>query len=328
MNVFSSIFGAGVRVRNALYDRGMVRARELRGQVISVGNLSVGGSGKTPFVMLLGEMLKSRGVPFDILSRGYGRSKRGIAKVDPEGSSQEYGDEPLLLARRLGVPVIVGEDRHQAGRFAEESFGPRLHLLDDGFQHRRLARDFDIVLVTPEDTRDRLLPAGRLREPLTSLSRADAVVLTSGASPDSFPSYGNLVWRVRRGISLTSVSTRPVVFCGIARPQAFLLQLRTAGVEPVAQAFFRDHHAYTQRDIEDLLKLRQQSEAESFVTTEKDAINLGGYLPTLQPLTVIPVKMELVDAANAMDTMLRMISERRARREKIGAEAARTSAFK
>ena len=96
----------------------------------------------------------------------------------------------------------------------------------------------------------------------------------------------------------------------------------------MAQAFFRDHHAYTQRDIEDLLKLRQQSEAESFVTTEKDAINLGGYLPTLQPLTVIPVKMELVDAANAMDTMLRMISERRARREKIGAEAARTSAFK
>ncbi|HSY31717.1 MAG TPA: tetraacyldisaccharide 4'-kinase [Verrucomicrobiae bacterium] len=328
MNLFSSIFGAGVRARNALYDRGVIHARELCGPVISVGNLSVGGSGKTPLVLLLGELLKKREVPFDILSRGYGRTKRGVAKVDPEGSPRDYGDEPVLLAQRLGVPVIVGEDRHQAGLFAEKGFGPQLHLLDDGFQHRGLARDFDIVLVTPEDTRDRLLPAGRLREPLTSLSRADAVVLTSGASADSFPSYGKLVWRVRRGISLTSIPARPAVFCGIARPQNFVLQLRTAGVEAVAQAFFRDHHAYTKRDIEDLLKLRQQSEAKSFVTTEKDAINLGGYLQALQPLTVIPVKMELVDAANAVDTMLRMISERRARREKIGAEAERSSASK
>jgi tetraacyldisaccharide 4'-kinase len=328
VNVFSSIFGAGVWARNTLYDRGIVHARELCGPVISVGNVSVGGSGKTPFVLLLGELLKKREIAFDILSRGYGRTKRGVAQVDTGGSSRDFGDEPLLLARRLGAPIIVGEDRHEAGLFAEKNFGPQLHLLDDGFQHRGLVRDFDIVLVTPEDTRDSLLPAGRLREPLSSLSRADAVVLTSGASPDSFPSYGKLVWRVRRGISMTSVPARPIVFCGIARPQNFLLQLRTAGLEPVAQAFFRDHHAYTERDIDDLLKLRQQSEAESFVTTEKDAINLGGYLEALQPLTVIPVKMELVDAANAVDTMLRMISERRARREKIGPEAERSSASK
>lgn len=328
MNLFSSIFGAGVRVRNALYHRGIIHARELCGPVISVGNLSVGGSGKTPFVLLLGEMLKKREIPFDILSRGYGRTKRGVAQVAPGGSASDFGDEPLLLARRLGAPVFVGEDRHQAGLFAEKRCGPQLHLLDDGFQHRGLARDFDIVLVTPEDTRDRLLPAGRLREPLSSLSRADAIVLTSGASSDSFPSSGKLVWRVRRGISLTSVPARPIVFCGIARPQNFLLQLRTAGLEPVAQAFFRDHHAYTERDIEDLLKLRQHSEAESFVTTEKDAINLGGYLQALRPLTVIPVKMELGDAANALDTMLRMTSEGRAKREKIGAEAERSSASK
>jgi tetraacyldisaccharide 4'-kinase len=319
MNLLSSIFGAGVRVRNTLYDRVIVPARKLQGPVVSVGNLSVGGSGKTPFVLLLGELLKARGVPFDVLSRGYGRKKHGIALVDPAGSSRDFGDEPLLLARRLGAPVIVGEDRHEAGQFAERSFGPQLHLLDDGFQHRALARDFDIVLVTPEDSRDRLLPAGRLREPLNSLSRADAVALTSGASPESFPLNGKLVWRVRRSISLTNVPARPIVFCGIARPQNFLLQLRTAGVEPVAQALYRDHHVYTERDIQDLLKLRQQSEAGGFVTTEKDAINLGGYLQALQPLTVIPVKMDLMDPANAVDTMLRMIAERRARREKIGA---------
>ncbi|MGA9964185.1 MAG: tetraacyldisaccharide 4'-kinase [Terriglobales bacterium] len=319
MSFLSSIFGVGVRARNALYDRGMVHTRNVQGPVVSVGNLSVGGSGKTPFVLVLGELLTARGVKFDVLSRGYGRRTRGVARVDPGGLPREFGDEPLLLARRLSVPVIVGEDRYEAGLFAEKSFGPQLHLLDDGFQHRALARDFDIVLVTPEDARDRLLPAGRLREQVASLSRADAVVLASGASPQSFPLNGKLLWRVRRGISVTNVPARPVVFCGIARPQSFLLQLRTAGVEPVAQALFRDHHAYTERDIQDLLKLRQQSEAEGFVTTEKDAINLGGFLEALQPLAVIPVKMELMDAANAVDTMLRMIAERRAGREKIGA---------
>jgi tetraacyldisaccharide 4'-kinase len=311
MSLLSSIFGVGVRARNVLYDRHIAHSRKLQGAVVSVGNLSVGGSGKTPFVMVLGELLKASAVKFDILSRGYGRRTRGVARVDPAGLPQEFGDEPLLLARRLGAPVIVGEDRYEAGLFAEKSFGPQLHLLDDGFQHRALARDFDIVLATPEDARDRLLPAGRLREPLTALSRADAVVLTSGASPESFPLHDKLIWRVRRGISLTNVPARPVVFCGIARPQNFLLQLRTAGIEPVAQALFRDHHTYAERDIQDLLKLRQQSEAESFITTEKDAINLGGYLDALQPLVVIPVKMELVDAANALDTMMRMISERR-----------------
>jgi tetraacyldisaccharide 4'-kinase len=319
MNPLSSIFGAGVRARNALYDRSIVRANKLQGPVVSVGNLSVGGSGKTPFILVLGELLRARGVKFDILSRGYGRKTRGVARVDPGGLPQDFGDEPLLLARRLEAPVIVGENRYEAGVFAEKQFGPQLHLLDDGFQHRALARDFDIVLVTPEDARDRLLPAGRLREPLSSLSRADAVVLTSGASPESFSLNGKLVWRVRRGITPTNVPARPVVFCGIARPQNFLLQLRTAGIEPGAQALFRDHHAYTERDIHDLLKLREQSEAGGFVTTEKDAINLGRHLDALQPLAVIPVKMELVDAANAVDTMLRKIAERTASREKIGA---------
>jgi tetraacyldisaccharide 4'-kinase len=313
MNMVSTIFGAGVAARNALYNRGWARARNLQGPVVSVGNLSVGGSGKTPFVLFLGEMLKARNVKFDILSRGYGRTTRGLALVDPGGSPRDFGDEPLLLSRKLGVPVIVGEDRYQAGLFAERKFGPQLHLLDDGFQHRALARDFDIVLVTPEDARDRLLPAGRLREPLSSLSRTDAIVLTSGAAPESFPLSGKLVWRVRRGIAVKEIPIRPVAFCGIARPQNFLLQLRTAGIEPVAQALYRDHHAYTEKDVQDLLKLRQQSEAECFVTTEKDAINLEGYLAALAPLTVVPVKMELLDAANAVDTMLGMIKERKSR---------------
>jgi tetraacyldisaccharide 4'-kinase len=257
--------------------------------------------------------LKARGVRFDVLSRGYGRKTRGVLLVDPGGLPRDFGDEPLLIARRLQAPVVVGEDRYEAGRFAESRFGAQIHLLDDGFQHRGLSRDFDIVLVTPEDARDRLLPSGRLREPLRSLRRADAVVLASGASPESFPLEGKIVWRVRRGIVPQDVPARPIVFCGIARPQNFLLQLRAAGVDPVAEAFFRDHHAYTEKDVRDLLQLHQRSEADGFVTTEKDAVNLGGYLAALAPLAVVPVKMELADAANAVDTMLCMIEERRGR---------------
>jgi tetraacyldisaccharide 4'-kinase len=312
MNPLSSLFGLGVRARNALYDRGIVRAQNLSGAVVSVGNLSVGGSGKTPFVLLLGELLKARGLKFDILSRGYGRATRGVALVDPAGSPRDFGDEPLLLARRLAIPVIVGEDRHAAGVFAEQKYGPQIHLLDDGFQHRSLARDFDIVLVTPEDVRDRLLPAGRLREPLDSLRRADAVVLTSGASREAFPLPDKkVVWKARRGIVPLNVPARPVVFCGIARPRNFVAQLRTAGVEPVAEAFYRDHHAYGEQDVRDLLNLRQRSEADGFVTTEKDAVNLEGYLAALEPLAVVPVRMDLTDAANAVDTMLTRIAERR-----------------
>jgi tetraacyldisaccharide 4'-kinase len=313
MNLLSPIFGLGVRARNAAYDRQWLKARRLKGPVISIGNLSVGGSGKTPFVLLLGDLLKARGIAFDILSRGYGRSSHGVHLVDPAGSSRDFGDEPLLMARKLNVPVVVGEERFDAGVFAEEKFGPQLHLLDDGFQHRRLARDFDIVLVTPEDARDKLLPAGRLREPLSSLRRADAVVLASGAPPESFPLDGKSVWRVRRGILPKNVPERAVAFCGIARPQNFLLQLRTAGIEPVAEAIFRDHHGYTEKDVHDLLQLRQQSEATGFVTTEKDAINLGAFLPALEPVSVVPVKMTLSDAANALDTILRVLDERRRR---------------
>jgi len=311
MNPLSSLYGLGVRTRNALYDLGITPAHRLRGPVVSIGNLSVGGAGKTPFVLLLGELLKARGIKFDILSRGYGRKTKGVALVDPAGSAGDFGDEPLLLARRLGISVIVGEERYQAGVIAEKKFGPQLHLLDDGFQHRSLARDFDIVLITPEDIRDRLLPAGRLREPLTSLQRADAVVLASAASKDGVPLEGKLVWRARRGIVTGNVVDRPVVFCGIARPRNFVLQLRTAGIEPVAEAFYRDHHAYSEQDIRDLLNLRQRSEANGFVTTEKDAINLGGFLSALEPLAVVPVKMDLSDAANAVDTMIARIAERR-----------------
>ena len=313
MNPLASIYGAVVAARNALYDHEILKAQRLQGPVVSVGNISAGGSGKTPFVMLLGGLLQTRGINFDVLSRGYGRKSKGVLLVDPGGLPDQFGDEPLLIARKLQVPVVVGEDRYEAGKFAESKFGPQLHLLDDGFQHRRLARDFDIALVTPRDAEDHLLPAGRLREPLMSLRRADAVVLTSGAVPGKFSLEQKSVWRVRRGIVAQNVPPRPVVFCGIARPQNFVLQLGAANIEPAAQAFYRDHHAYSAKDVRELLDLKQRSEAGGFVTTEKDAVNLGPHLSALEPLAVVPVRMELSDAANVVDTMLRKIEDRRGR---------------
>ena len=113
------------------------------------------------------------------------------------------------------------------------------------------------------------------------------------------------------GIVAQNIPPRPIVFCGIARPRNFVLQLRAANIEPVAEAFYRDHYAYTEKDIHELLELKQKSEAGGFVTTEKDAVNLGGYLAALAPLAVIPVKMELADAANALDTMLEKIAKRK-----------------
>jgi tetraacyldisaccharide 4'-kinase len=281
--------------------------------VISVGGLSAGGAGKTPFVIVLGELLKARGIRFDVLSRGYRRKTRGVLVVEPEGSAAEFGDEPLLIARRLGVPVIVGERRYEAGRVAEQKFQPQLHILDDGFQHRSLARDFDIVLLTADDFRDRLLPSGRLREPLSSLERADAVVLPSGLSAEHPVLHLKPVWRVERELILPSAASAPIVFCGIARPEQFFAQVRAAGVTPAAQLSFGDHHAYGWNDVQRLRAIRDRLKASGFLTTEKDRINLGALQNELEPLAIAVLKLTLDRPADAVDTMLARIAEHKPR---------------
>lgn len=312
MNPLSALYGAIIKARNRRFESGALRVRRLQGPVISIGNLSVGGSGKTPFLIALGELLQERGVEFDVLSRGYGRSTTGVALVDPAGSPRDFGDEPLLIARKLNVRVIVGEDRYAAGQFAEQKFGPRLHLLDDGFQHRQLARDFDVVMVSPRDKNDTLLPVGRLREPLSSLRRADAIVLTNDAVCDGLPPASHLVWRVQRDVVIPAeLKGRCFGFCGIARPANFYEQLRAAGVQVAATRSFGDHHAYSESDIRKLLALRRRHGAEAFVTTEKDAINLQSRAAEVAPLHVVPVQMQLQDAEPAMSAMLGRIQARK-----------------
>jgi tetraacyldisaccharide 4'-kinase len=314
MNPLTGVYGAATALRNTLFDRGWVRSRRLERPVVSVGNLSVGGSGKTPFVIALGELLKARGIRFDVLSRGYGRKTRGVLVVQADGNASNFGDEPLLIARRLGVPVIVGESRYDAGKVAEQKFDSQLHILDDGFQHRSLARDFDIVLVTEHDFDDRVLPIGRLREPLSALERADAVVMEAGVATKPDHDTDHIpTWRMQRELVLPHVASAPIVFCGIARPQQFFAQVRAAGITPAGEVEFRDHHAYDNADIARLLALREKSGANGFLTTEKDAINLGLLQQDLKPLAVAALKLTLDQPSQVVDAILTTIAKRKPR---------------
>ncbi|MBV9248510.1 MAG: tetraacyldisaccharide 4'-kinase, partial [Acetobacteraceae bacterium] len=306
-----------VRLRNRLYDQGSLHSRRLAGPVISVGSISVGGAGKTPFVIYLGELLRQRGIACDVLSRGYGRKTRGELVVRSQGSARDFGDEPVLIAQSLGCPVVVGASRYRAGQRAEELFGPELHLLDDGYQHRGLARDFDIVLLTPEDLTDRLLPAGRLREPPASLARADAVVLFGQIDSDRLPLAGQLVWRAQRSLSVTEPPRRALVFCGIARPQGFIQQLREASIDVLAHRFYPDHHPYSDQDVRRLIEWQKQAGGEGFITTEKDVINLGQRLGELGRVAVARVVITLANPADVLDTIVRVLRERRPTHEKI-----------
>ena len=323
MNPLSGLFGLGVAIRNSLYDRGRLRQQRLEGPVVSIGNLCVGGTGKTPFTQLLGDLLLERGIAFDVLSRGYGRTSTDIRIVDPDGSPREFGDEPLLLAKYFASKnfedasaprIIVGADRYQAGRFAEQKLGPRLHLLDDGFQHRGLARDFDIVLLAPDDADQVMLPVGRLREPLSALRRADAVVASHEVDIEAFPALPPRVWRVERDIAFPAQfqrGSRPLAFCGIARPDRFFGDLRRHGVYPLAEMTFRDHHPYGPADVEKILREISSRRADCCLTTIKDMMNLGPLVHRLAPISAVLLKVSLVDSEAAVDQMLTVIEERR-----------------
>jgi tetraacyldisaccharide 4'-kinase len=309
MNPLSGIFGGAVGIRNSLYDRKWLTVYKLAKPVVSVGNISVGGSGKTPFVIALGELLKERGITFDILSRGYGRGSKTVVVVDPKGTAHDFGDEPLLMARKLEVPVVVGADRYQAGLLAEKKFSSQLHLLDDGFQHRRLHRDCDIVMLPETDLHDTLLPEGRLREPQASLDRADVLVVDPGVNiPERFA--GKQIWKVSRRLDLPATSGRALAFCGIARPHQFFAQLRSLPVELVETHAFADHHRYSSSDIQLLSGKKKQSQAEYFITTEKDDVNLGTLADQLGSVRIARLKTTLENPDTAMLCLISTLEHR------------------
>ncbi len=334
---FVLLYAMAVRLKNAAYDVRLSKPQRLSWPVLSVGNLSVGGTGKTPMVLLLSNLLEARGWTVDVLSRGYGRRSQHVAQVDPhtttESAAEEYGDEPLLMARR-GISVYVGADRRQAGLLAEKDIGaeldpakPRkLHILDDGFQHRKLARAVDIVLLRRADLDDDMLPLGRLREPLGVLARADICVLRAEDADlrdrvvllmrQTDPAR---IWLVERRTTLPMTSqsslqpiTDALVFCAIGDSREFFKGLRQAGIQLVAEIAFRDHHVYTHKDVNRLKAAAQDTGAKSFVTTEKDSMRLANdlraELEKELPLIVAGLEINLRDEARSMATLESLMS--------------------
>ncbi len=298
----SALYGAGVSARLGLYRAGLFRPKALPCPVISVGNITAGGSGKTPVTMFIADYLTKRGVRVVILSRGYGGSVRGAAVAGNGGEARlspaEAGDEPALMARRLaGVPVVIGADRYEAGRLAVKEFSPDVVVLDDGFQHMGLARDLNILLV--DGSRPlagaRLLPAGPLREPLTALSRADMVLVKGGrlgsGDRELIAGYGlmtgGFVYRVEGLRDLATGGTLTVKSYGkdpvlavsaIADPASFLRTLSGIGMKVAHAMDFPDHHPYDAGDVRAMGERMRETGAAGIVTTEKDGVKLQGPL--------------------------------------------------
>lgn len=308
------LYAAAVAGKNQAYDRGWFRQQRLRAPVVSIGNLSVGGSGKTPLTIRLAELLRDRGIAVDVLSRGYGRHSHRVLRVDPAGPWQNYGDEPLLVAQQAHVPVYVAASRYAAGLLAESgSPTSQLHLLDDGFQHRQLARDLDIVVLHRSDFTPTLLPAGRLREPFSSLQRADLLVLRDEdhdlESQIRSRGFRQPIWWMIRRLEIPKL-TSAVAFCGIARPAEFLAGL--TGVSILASRVAHDHHVWTDQDVAQLVDLQHRHSAAAFVTTEKDLVRLSPdqrqRLEGAAPLHIVRLQVQLRDEAATIDHLMELLA--------------------
>jgi tetraacyldisaccharide 4'-kinase len=338
------LYRLAVSLRELRLARGWEQVRRLERPVVSIGNLSTGGAGKTPLAIALAQALRRRGVAVDVLSRGYGRASKLAVRVDPDGSAAEFGDEPLLIARATGVPVYVASQRFDAGRMAEaaqstdeepasrqgtaevvpcyeapnaEGSSPlALHLLDDGFQHRQLHRDVDIVLVSAADLGDRLLPAGNLREPLAALKRATVVAIPAN-EPETEAGLRALgwqgpVWRVRRQMETPAINGPVVAFCGIARPQQFFAGLEATGLHLASRIAFADHHAYKEHDLDCIRDAVRSTRAVAVLTTQKDLVRLGALveaLPSGIPLVTVPLRTAIEDEDGCVDWLLQRLPQ-------------------
>jgi len=279
--------------------------QRLRSPVISVGNIAVGGRGKTPIVATIARMLIDMGERPAILSRGYGRARNEPGVVIVRDASQiragldSAGDEPLMLARQLpGVCVLTCPDRYRAGTLAEQELGATVHVLDDGFQHLQLDRDIDLVIVGREDIAHPVtLPGGRLREPLDTLVAADAVLVEDGVVIES-AGFDLPAYRIRRetpldrGISVTAAGGRPVVaVAGIASPERFFRDLRAAGWSVADTMAYRDHYRFTRADADRIVANARRAGAAMIVTTEKDYVRLQPFEPLAVPVGFVAISL-------------------------------------
>lgn len=326
----SWFFGRMARARLAAYRAGVFRRHRLDGPVVSVGNLSVGGSGKTPVVRRIASLLQDAGRDVAVLSRGYGGRFVGDVLIVSDGDSvlagvAEAGDEPVMLARSLpGVVVAVGPRRDVVGREVEARFGRRVHLLDDGFQHLRLKRDLDVVCLDVKDPSDRPLPAGRLRELPNAMERADVVLLTrlEAATEDELRSLESRLgpetthrvsrrvvgWRTLDG-SEAQAPGPALLFAGIARPERFERDAQSAGATLVGRELFVDHHRYHRSEIEALGSRARAAGARALVTTAKDAVRVEGLSTETGgvPILVLHVEAVISDEERFRERLLQAV---------------------
>ena len=320
MNPLSFLYGRIVAARAALYASGRLHSHGLPGPVVSVGNLTFGGTGKTPFTEFLARRLRFEGFRPAILSRGYGRRSRGPVVVSrgegPLVSPDDGGDEPVALARRLpGVAVVVGERRVEAALLAAQ-LGCDLFVLDDGFQHLAVRRDANLLLLDAQDPfgGGKLPPSGRLREPIEAIGRADAVVFTRVERGFPTQQAEQTVARLHPKTPVFHASIRPdglhdesgspvdarevarrrcVGVCGVARPSGFAAALSALDLTPEQALVFPDHHRYTNRDLTHIRQAADRAGAAFLVTTEKDAVKLAGRLSL--PLVSVRLKVEVLE---------------------------------
>lgn len=325
----SSAYGAAVAARGWWYRSGMGRVRSLGRPVISIGNLSVGGTGKTPLVILLGEAFLARGIGVTVLSRGYrgAAERRGGLVADGRGAALmtwvDAGDEPALIARRLPrAAVIVGRDRAAAWARVADRLPPGVCLLDDGFQHLSLARDENLVLLDATEPYEgaSLLPRGRLREPVDALARASTVVLTrvdqapAGAVvaleclvrtrvPDRpvfharfEPSDLEEIGTGRRESLASLAGARVLAAAAIGRFESFVTVLERSGASVAATIRYRDHHPYTRSDVGAILRRARELGAR-VVTTEKDAVKLESRLDAGESVWALRLETHIAEAS-------------------------------
>lgn len=311
--------GAAAALRARLYASGMLRGDRLVGPVISIGNLAVGGRGKTPLVARIAAVLRDSGQRVAILSRGYGGTSGGKPLLVSDGVSvlaaaEVAGDEPVVLARALpGVLVAVAGRRAEAGRMVEARFGRCVHVLDDGFQHLALARDLDVVTLDAGDLSGRPMPEGSLRERPSALGRADLVLLAArnGAPiPAPLDPARTLRWH-RRSLGFASADgrSRPMparafVLAAIAAPERLLSDLDALGCRVVGRALFRDHHRFTAAELASAATAAAAAGADAVVTTEKDAVRLAWTASI--PLVVHRIEAVFEDEGRLREILLRV----------------------
>ncbi|MEC4675106.1 MAG: tetraacyldisaccharide 4'-kinase [Nitrospirota bacterium] len=339
--ILSGCYGTVVRIRLWLYAQGWVKRYQLPCPVWSIGNVTVGGTGKTPITLWVAQQLINKGLRVGILSRGYRRSSQERFLLVSDGKRvlvdpSESGDEPFLMARRCPRAVVaVGADRHGLGKWVLQQQSVDCFVLDDGFQHVGLQRDVDLVLIDSSDTQglERLLPCGRLREPLDGLTRATTIMMTRYEDGQDVTSLRDIPEDLKRlrshvvksrfvieGLVMagsndcrpaTGLSSIPVViFSGIANPPSFRRMIEMLGVEIVDEVVYPDHHSYTPADLAELVQRGTEVGAQCFLTTEKDLVKIEATWSLPQMLYAVRIGLDVREGIDVLEACVQKVLNR------------------